>query len=174
MLTYLVHNPDDFPFDLHEFGSENVKWSWKYNCSKVQLWNENIDEDWIRSAVQITYAANELYSNSPPNYGLKRFFYQTLDLHWSSEDGALRRGNQPPYYVSSRNLARSIAELSVDDNVMPGHLLEEELMYEERYHRHRLQMNAIDAILHRVSPETKAWLKSGPRPQRRIHVSPTS
>ena len=35
--THLVHNPDDFSFDLHEFDGENVEWSWKYNCSKVQL-----------------------------------------------------------------------------------------------------------------------------------------
>ena len=47
-------------------------------------------------------------------------------------------------------------------------------MYEEGYHRHRLQMNAIDAILHRVSLETKAWLNGGPRPQRRIPMSPAS
>ena len=106
MPTHLVHNLDDFLFNLHEFDGENVEWSWKYNCSKVQLWSENADGDWTRSAAQITYAANELYSNRPPDYGLKRFFYQTLGSHWSSEDRALRRRNQPPY-VSSGNLARS-------------------------------------------------------------------
>ena len=35
-------------------------------------------------------------------------------------------------------------------------------------------MNVIDAILHRVSPKTKAWLNGGPRPQRRIPMSPAS
>ena len=35
-------------------------------------------------------------------------------------------------------------------------------------------MNAIDAILHRVSPETKAWLNDGPRSQRYIPISSTS
>ena len=147
MPIHLVHNLDDFPFDLHEFDGENVEWSWKYNCSKVQLWSKNIDGDWTRSAAQITYAANELYPNMPLDYGLKRFFYQTLGWHWSSEDWTLRRGNQPPYYVSFENLVRSTSELSLDDNVIPGCSLEEELMYEEEYHQHRLQMNAIDAIL---------------------------
>ena len=37
MPTHLVHNPDDFPFNLHEFDSKNVEWSWRYNYSKVQL-----------------------------------------------------------------------------------------------------------------------------------------
>ena len=97
MPTHLVHNPKNFLFDLHEFDGENVEWSWKYNCSKVQLWSENADGDWIRSAAQITY---EMYPNRPRDYRLKRFFYQTLDWHWSEADRALRRGNQPPYYVS--------------------------------------------------------------------------
>ena len=110
----------------------------------------------------------------PPDYGLKRFFYQTLGWHWSEEDQALRRENQPLYYVSSRNLVRSTAELSLDDNSLSECSLEEELIYQKGYHRHRLQMNAIDAILHRVSLETKAWLNGGSRPQKRIHVFPVS
>ena len=39
MPTHLVYYPENLPFDLHEFDSENVEWSWKYNCSKVQLWS---------------------------------------------------------------------------------------------------------------------------------------
>ena len=35
MPTHLVYNPENFPFDLHEFDGDNVEWSWKYNCSKV-------------------------------------------------------------------------------------------------------------------------------------------
>ena len=99
-----------------------------------------------------------MYPKRPPDYGLKRFFYQTLGWHWSEANRALRRGNQSPYYVSCEDLARSTAELSLDDNVILGCSLEEEVEYKEGYHRHRLQMNAIDAILHKVAPETKAWL----------------
>ena len=134
MPTHLVYNPENFSFDLHEFDGENIEWSWKYNCSKVQLWSENADGDWTWSATQITYAANEMYPNRPPDYGLKRFFYQTLGWHWSEANRALRRGNQPPYYVSCGDLARSTEELSLDDNVIPGCSLEEELEYEESYH----------------------------------------
>ena len=86
----------------------------------------------------------------------------------------MRRGNQPPYYVSCGDLARSTEELSLDDNVIPGRSLEEELEYEEGYHRHKLQMNAIDAILHKVAPESKAWLNGGPISQRRVPMSPGS
>ena len=65
-------------------------------------------------------------------------------------------------------------ELSLDDNVIPGRSLEEELEYEESYHRNRLQLNAIEAILHKVALETKAWLNGGPRPRRRVPMSPGS
>ena len=97
--THLVYNPNNFPIDLHEFDGKNVEWSWKYSCSKVQLWSENADGDWTRNAAQITYAANKMYPNRPLDYGLKRFFYKTLGWHWSEADWALRRGNQPPYYI---------------------------------------------------------------------------
>ena len=35
---------EDFPFKLQEFDWENVEWSKLYNCAKVELWNENINE----------------------------------------------------------------------------------------------------------------------------------
>ena len=35
-------------------------------------------------------------------------------------------------------------------------------------------MNAVDAILHKVAPETKAWLNGGPRPRRCFPMSPGS
>ena len=105
-----------------------------------------------------------MYHKRPPDYKVKRFFYQTLVWHWSEADRALRRGNQPPYYVSCGDHARSIKELSLNDNVILGRSLEEELEYEESYHQNRLFMNAIDAILHKVAPETKVWLNGGPRP----------
>ena len=171
MPTHLVYNLDDFLFDLHEFDGENVEWSWRYTYSKVELWSDNANRDWTRNATQITYAANELYSNKPPDYGFKRFFYQTLGWHWNSEDRALKRGNQPPYYVFSGNLARLTAKLNLDDDDMLRRSLEDELEYKEGYHRHRLQMNADDAILHRVSLETKAWPNVGPSPRRRVPMS---
>ena len=83
----------------------------------------------------------------------------------------MKRGNQPLYYVSSANLAKSTVELSLDDDDVPGCSLQDELEYEEGYHRYKLQMNAI---LHKVSPETKAWLNGGPKPRRHILVSPAS
>ena len=47
----------------------------------------------------------------------------------------------------------------------------EELMYDVGYHRNRLKLVAIDAILQRVSSETLRWLQGGPRPRRSIPLS---
>ena len=65
-------------------------------------------------------------------------------------------------------------ELSLDDNVIPRRSQEEELEYKESYHQNKLQLNAIDAILHKGAPKTKTWLNGGPRPRRRIPMSPGS
>ena len=78
-----------------------------------------------------TYIANESYPNNSPDYGLNTFFYQTLDWLWNSEDRALKRGNNPSYYVSSRNPAMSTVELSLDDDDVPRHSLEDKLEYKE-------------------------------------------
>ena len=65
---------EDFPFELQEFDGENVEWRWLYNCTKVELWNENRNGTWTRSAPLITYVVDELYLNKPPEHDLKRFF----------------------------------------------------------------------------------------------------
>ena len=51
---------------------------------------------------------------------------------------------------------------------------EEEVMYDVGYHQSRLKLVAIDAILHRVSPETLRWLQGGPRSCRSIPLFPGS
>ena len=48
----------------------------------------------------------------------------------------------------------------------------EELMYDIGYHRNRLKLAAIDAILHKFSPKTLRWLQGGPRPRRPTPLSP--
>ena len=50
----------------------------------------------------------------------------------------MKRENQSFYYVFSRNLARSTIELSLNDDDVPGRSLEDELEYEEGYHRYKL------------------------------------
>ena len=47
----------------------------------------------------------------------------------------------------------------------------EELMYDVGYHRIKLKLAGIDAILHRVSLETLQWLQGGPRPRRPTPLS---
>ena len=62
-----VLKPWDFPFELQKFDGQCVEWSWLYNCTKVELWNENKNGAWIRSAGQILYVADELYANKNPS-----------------------------------------------------------------------------------------------------------
>ena len=50
----------------------------------------------------------------------------------------------------------------------------EELHWEESYHRRRLMSQAIDAILNRVGPEVMRWLEVGPKPTRRLAISPST
>ena len=40
------------------------------------------------------------------------------------------------------------------------------------YHRRRLIYQAIEAIMNRAGPEVKQWLERGPKPRRRVVVSP--
>ena len=62
-----VYNKHDFPFALRKYNGKSVEWSWRYNCSKVELWCDHKDEEWTQSVEKILYAANELYQGSHPN-----------------------------------------------------------------------------------------------------------
>jgi hypothetical protein len=47
-----------------------------------------------------------------------------------------------------------------------------ELQFEEGYHQNRLQLNAIDALLHRSTDDAiLKWLNSGPRPRNAVPLS---
>ena len=177
MPSHWVYRPSDFPFDLAGFNGENIEWSWKYNMSKVQLWAENQDGPWVRSMSKVLYAANELYPNKPPDYPLKLFFYQTLQWHWDSSSNELKRGIKPPFLNSSGEIATTTLQLrrqyrGLGD--LEASTATDDLVFEENYHRARLMLNAIDAILHKVSPEMKTWLEGGSKPSRRTIVSPSS
>jgi hypothetical protein len=51
----------------------------------------------------------------------------------------------------------------------------EEAWNNERYHRERYGIEAVDLFMHRPAPEVEAWLKGRPRPpRRRIPLSPES
>ena len=171
-----VLRPEDFPFKLLEFDGENAEWSWLYNCAKVELWNENRNGAWTRSARQITYAADELYPNKPPEHGLKIFFYQCLGWHWDTTNGQLKRGNHPPWYNAAGFESVSEHDLDQDAEDMPMERdARFELELEERYHQNRLQSNAIDALLHRVTDDAVLkWLNGGPRPRNAVPLSPGS
>ena len=47
-----------------------------------------------------------------------------------------------------------------------------ELQFEQRYHQNRLQLNAIDALLHRLTDDAVLkWLNGGPRPRNAVPLS---
>ena len=171
-----VLKPWDFPFELQEFDGQNVEWSWLYNCAKVELWNENRNGAWTRSARQILYVADELYPNKPPEHGLKRFFYQTLGWHWDTTSRQLKRGKHPPWYNAAGLESVSEHDLEQDADDMPMERDPRlELQLEEGYHQNRLQLSAIDALLHRVTDDAVLkWLNGGPRPHNAVPLSPGS
>ena len=50
-----------------------------------------------------------------------------------------------------------------------------ELDMEGGYYQNRLQLNTIDALLHRITdPAVLIWLKGGPRPRNAAPLSPRS
>jgi hypothetical protein len=50
-----------------------------------------------------------------------------------------------------------------------------ELYFETSYHKHRLQLAAIDALLYRVTDDmVLRWLNGGPRPRNVTPLSPGS
>ena len=172
MPKHWVYNRHNFPFALREYNGESIEWSWRYNYSKVELWYNHKDGEWKQSAEKILYAANELYPRKPPDHGLKQFFYQTLGWHWDANAHQIREGLNLPYFNASGFLAMTDGQLEQDAGDMPQQGdAEEELMYDVGYHRNRLKLAAIDAILHRISPETLRWLHGGPRPHRPIPLS---
>jgi len=118
-----------------------------------------------------------MYPNKPPNYGYKLFFYQTFGWHWDNNSNQLMRGLHPPFYNSA-----GVEAVNTDTLRIAYEGLEEfatatatdELVFEESYHWAWLALNAIDAIVHKVSPELKIWLEGGPKPRRRTIMSPSS
>jgi hypothetical protein len=90
--------------------------------------------------------------------------------------GRLKKGRGPILYTVTRDISSSDNELEdlIDD--LPGiGTAEQEAWSNERYHRERYGIAAVDLLLHRPAPEVEAWLKGGPRPpRRRIPLSPES
>jgi hypothetical protein len=79
-------------------------------------------------------------------------------------------------YTVTRDISSSNNELEalVDDLSGIG-TAAEEAWNNERYHRERYGIAAVDLLMHRPAPEVEAWLKGGPRPpRRRIPLSPES
>jgi hypothetical protein len=125
--------------------------------------------------------ADELYPNNPPNHGLKMFIYQSFGWYWMADGprlntGRLKKGRGPILYIVTGDISSSNNELEalVDDLPRIGNAAEE-AWDNERYHRERYGIAAIDLLMHRPALEVEAWLRGGPTPPgRRIPLSPES
>jgi hypothetical protein len=124
---------------------------------------------------------DELYPNKPPNHGPKMFIYQSFGWYWVANGlelntGRLKKGRGPILYTVIGDISSSDNELEALVDDLPGiGTTAEEAWNNERYHRERYGIAAIDLLLHRPTPEVGAWLKGGPRPpRRRIPLSPES
>jgi hypothetical protein len=79
-------------------------------------------------------------------------------------------------YTVTGDISSSDNELEALVDDLPGiGTAEQEAWSNERYHRERYGIVAIDLLMHRPALEVEAWLKGGPRPpRRRIFLSPES
>jgi hypothetical protein len=109
------------------------------------------------------------------------FIYQSFDWYWVANGlglniERLKIGRGSILYTVTRDISSSNNELEalVDDLPRIG-IAVEEAWSNERYHRERYGIAAVDLLVHRPAPEVEAWLKGGPRPPRKwISLSPES
>ena len=176
MPSHWVYSPYDFGFPLGEYDGQEVEWSWQFQCSKLQLYHEHKDGMWQLDPKMVTYVADELYPNKPPNYGMKMFLYQALGWHWNAQKSTIELGTRPPFYASSGELAASTEDIHMYREDVPERDATEdyELIWEESYYTNRLVYSAVDAIRHKIAPELKSWLEGGQFPKRHYELTPSN
>lgn len=136
--------------------------------STAQLWHKFGGKDLEDDAEKLIKAANEMYPDNPLGYGMKMFFYQTMGWHWNPQRKELVHGLGPkPYYNSSGERAVDTLELrrAYRGTPLAENTGTEDLYWEECYHRKRMLLAALDAILNEVAPELKDWLNGGKIPR---------
>ena len=91
-----------------------------------------------------------------------------MGRHWNCQRKELVHGlGPPPYYNSSGERAVEDLELrrAYHGTAMARNTGTEELHWEEGYHRKRLLVVVLNAILDDVAPEVKEWLNGGDIPR---------
>jgi hypothetical protein len=116
------------------------------------------------------------YISTSPRVWLEKIFYQCLGWHWNTTSGQLKRCNYPSWYNAADFESVSEHDLEQDVDDMPMEWDPRiELKFEEGYHQNMLQLNAIDALLHRLTDDAVLkWLNGGPRPRNVVPLSPES
>ena len=88
----------------------------------------------------------------------------------------MKKNNHRPWYNASSHESVSLYDLEQDVEDMPlGRDPRYELQLDEGYHQNRLQLNTIDALLHKVVDDAVLiWLHGGPRPRNAVPLPPGS
>lgn len=153
-----------FPnFDVGGDEGKPVKWNWRFNVSEAELVAANEAACTLKDPTKLMRAAEGMYPNQPPDYGLKMFFYNVFGWHFDRETQTILEGVGPePHYNSSGALAINDQEFRRLYRNCPDVLelrsATLDLATERTYHQPRLQKMALDIIMNEVSPEVKAIL----------------
>jgi hypothetical protein len=158
MPSHWRYNATDFAgfVTAQEIG-KTVEWSWKYNMSIQQLYIERQQWNWHESKENVLLAANLLYPNKAPNFGLKLFFFQVFGYYWDARTGQLVKGELP-----IRQRVNHMGETIRPQQDLEANILSrgDNVINEQLYHKPRLERQAIYVLLHKVSPETQRYLKA--------------
>ena len=101
---------------------------------------------------------------------------EKLRKQHAEEIRKLKSGKHPPWFnaVGFELISKHDLEQDADDIAMEREA-KFELELDEGYHQNRLQLSAIDALLHRVTDDAVLrWLHGGPRPRNAAPLSPGS
>ena len=86
MPIHWVYRQEDHPnFDVGADVGKPVEWSWRYNVSIAELNATNEVAGTLKDPKILMRAAEGLYPNQPPDYGLKMFFYEVMGWHYDRE-----------------------------------------------------------------------------------------
>lgn len=125
--------------------------------SKFQMYSELKTKYWYDDVEAILYVANELYPNKRGNFGRKMYLYKKFLWFWCKnipDINKLKKGDGPLRYASSRYPVIMDVELQQDEDHIPGRgNAREEAWMADVYHKRRIKMQCINALLYKVSLE---------------------
>jgi hypothetical protein len=164
MPIHWVYRQENHPFfDVGADLGKPLEWNWRFNVSNAELQAANEAMGTLRDPENIMRAAEGLYPNKPPDYGLKMFFYNVMGWHFDRERQTLLKDVGPgPHYNSEGELAQTNEQLNALfrglEDVQDARDAEVAIVAERTYHHPQLKAKALEIILNDISPELKVLL----------------